>query len=410
VIGVLYADHSSPAKALSESTINLFAAFCNLAAISIDNALAHQRVIREKTELEKYVHQAREEYPEIVGKSDSVEKLRDHIGLAALSPLDILITGESGTGKELVAKAIHRSGNQKGKKLITVDCGALSESLAEAELFGYRKGAFTGALENRQGLLEAAHNGMIFLDEVSNLPFRLQPKLLRVLQEREVRRIGETISRKIDFRVIAATNRDLLEEVKAGQFRKDLYYRLKQMEIRVPPLRERREDISLLIEWFLKKAEEEGTGCSRNLTLAALRLLRRYSYPGNIRELKNIILCSYYSTVSGSIGIDQLPPEVRGASIENDNRDLDGAARIYREILEGKGGFEDLVKKPFLQRQFNAAVVRDVIRRALQDSGGNYRRAFELLRIPEQSYALTLQFLKRNRCYLDFRSFRRGPT
>ena len=390
------------------STINLFAAFCNVAAIAIDNALAHQRVIREKSELEKYVHQAREEYPEIVGKSDSVEKLRDQMGLAALSPLDILITGESGTGKELVAKAIHRSGKRKGRKLITVDCGALSESLAEAELFGYRKGTFTGALENRQGLLEAAHNGMIFLDEVSNLPIRLQPKLLRALQEREVRRIGETMPRKIDIRVIAATNKDLFDEVKAGRFRKDLYYRLKQMEIRVPPLRELKEDISLLLEWFLERAKEEGVGGVKNLTPEALKLLRKYSYPGNIRELKNIVSCSYYSTISGNIGVEELPLEIRRDRVEKTNPDLGDAARLYREILEGDGGFEDLVKRPFLQRQLNAAVVRDVIRRSLQDSGGKYRRAFELLRISEQNYALTLQFLKRNQCYLDFRSFRSG--
>ena len=190
---MLYADHSSPAEGLSESAINLFAAFSNLAAIAIDNALAHQKLVKEKSELEQYLHHARDEYREIVGKSAVMEQLRDRIGLAAASPLDILITGESGTGKELVAEAIRRTGRRKSGKFIPVDCGSLSDSLAEAELFGYRKGAFTGATENRQGLLEAAQGGIIFLDEISNLPFRLQAKLLRVLQEREVRRIGETL-------------------------------------------------------------------------------------------------------------------------------------------------------------------------------------------------------------------------
>ena len=406
VMGVLYADRTSPIRALSESTINLFAAFCNLAAIAIDNALAHQQVVREKTELEKYLHQAREEYPEIIGKSAVVEALRDRIGLAAKSPLDILVTGESGTGKELVARAIHRSGKRKGKKLIPVDCGAFSDNLAEAELFGYRKGTFTGAFENRQGLLEAANDGIVFLDEVSNLPLRLQPKLLRVLQEREVRRIGETVPRKIDVQVIAATNRDLLEEVRAGRFREDLLYRLKQMEIYVPPLRERPEDVPLLIEWFLRREAERGNGPSKEFSSEALKLLRRYSYPGNIRELKNIVSGSFYTTVSGIIGPDDLPPEVRRGSIEKINQELSGAGRLYGKILEGEGDFEELVKKPFMQHRYNAALVREVIRRALQDAGGNYRNAFRLLRIPERRYAVTMQFLKRNKCYLDFRPFR----
>ena len=247
---------------------------------------------------------------------------------------------------------------------------------------------------------------MIFFDEISNLPFRLQAKLLRVLQEREVRRIGETVPRKIDVQVIAATNRDLLEEVKAGRFREDLFYRLKQLEIRVPSLRERPEDIPLLVEWFLEREAEQRGGHSKKFTPEALELLKRYSYPGNIRELKNIVSGSYYSTVSRAIGLDSLPPEVRWADMEDIRREPDEAARLYREILEGKGNFEDLVKKPFQQRQFNAAIVRDVIQRALRDAGGRYRTAFMRLRIPDQHYALTMQFLKRNKCYLDFRPFR----
>ncbi len=408
IMGVLYADHPNASKNLSESIINLFAAFCNLAAIALENALAHQRLAKEKSELEHYLHQARDAYPEIVGSSAPVEALRDRISLAAASPLDILIVGESGTGKELVAQAIYRTGSRKSGKFIAVDCGSLTDSLTEAEFFGYRKGAFTGASENRQGLLEAANGGIIFLDEICNLPFRLQAKLLRVLQEREVRRIGETVPRKINIQVIAATNKDLFEEIKSGQFRKDLFYRLKEMEIRVPPLRERLEDVPLLIQWFLEETAKRGNGRPKKLLPEAFQLLKNYTYPGNIRELKNIVSGSYFSTAATIIGPEELPAEVRGAFIGEVESEHKGAARLYLEILEGRGGFEDLVKKPFLRRQFTVSLVRGVIQNALKDSGGVYRSAFARLRIPDRQYAVTLQFLKHNKCYVDYRPFRRS--
>jgi transcriptional regulator with GAF, ATPase, and Fis domain len=406
ILGVLYADHSSPAGGLSESTVSLFAAFCNIAAMAIDNALARQQLVQEKTELEKYLHQAREEYAEIIGRCASVELLRDRIGLAAASPVDILITGESGTGKELVARAIHRTGRRKNGKFVAVDCGSLSDNLAEAELFGFRKGAFTGAAENRQGLLEAAHGGILFLDELSNLPFPLQAKFLRVLQEREVRRLGEIIPRKIDIQVIAATNKDLLEEMRNEKFRSDLYYRLKAIEIRVPPLRERSGDILLLIEWFLSKSAEQEKGRSKKFLPEALELLKGYSYPGNIRELRNIVVSSYYSTAKTSLGIDDLPPEVRHGKALSAGPESSAADGIYREIFEGRGDFESLVQAPFLRHQFGSSFVRAIIQRALEDSGGIYLQAFVLLRIPESRYSVTMQFLKRNNCYINFRPFR----
>ncbi len=407
ILGVLYADHSSPAGGLSESAVSLFAAFCNIAAMAIDNALAHQQLMQEKNELQKYLHQARDEYAEIVGHSAPVELLRDKIGLAAISPVDILITGESGTGKELVARAIHRTGLRKMDKFIAVDCGSLSDNLAEAELFGYRKGAFTGAAENRQGLLEAANGGILFLDELSNFPFHIQSKLLRVLQEREVRRLGETSPRKIDIQVIAATNKDLFEEIRCGRFRSDLFYRLKTVEIRVPPLRDRPDDIPLLIQWFLYQAIEQSGGVPKNFSPDALNLLKRYSYPGNIRELRNIVLGTYYSTAKTNLGPDDLPPEVRRGNIIADGPELSAARGIYLEILEGRGSFESLIHEPFAQHLFGSSLVRAVIQQALEDSGGRYRQAFNLLRVPESRYSLTMQFLKRNNCYLDYRPFRR---
>jgi transcriptional regulator with GAF, ATPase, and Fis domain len=406
VLGLLYADHSMPAGGLSESAINLFAAFCNLSAIAIDNALSHQRLLKEKNELEQYILQVHDGYREIVGKSACVEALRNRIRLAAASPLDIVIVGESGTGKELIARAIHRTGRRKSGTFVPVDCGSLSDSLAEAELFGYRKGAFTGAVENRQGLLEAAEGGIIFLDEISNLPFRLQAKLLRVLQEREVRRIGETVPRKIDIQVIAATNKDLLVEIRKGRFREDLYYRLNAMEIRVPALRERLEDVSLLIHWFLAKIAELESGRLKKFSSDAMAMLNRYSYPGNVRELKNIVANSYYSTSGVLIGIEELPAEIKRDGTNINTSDSNPADRVYREILASRGNFEELIKIPFLKHQLNSSAVRGIIRMALKDSGGRYRDAFALLRIPEKKYSVTMQFLRRNNCYLDFRPFR----
>jgi Nif-specific regulatory protein len=410
ILGVLYGDHHLPAESLSEAVVNLFAAFCNLAAVAIDNALAHQKLVREKSELEEYLHQARDRYAEIIGKSDVVEALRDRIGLAAGSPLDILIIGESGTGKELVAKAIHRTGRRKTAKFVALDCGSLSDTLAEAELFGYRKGAFTGAVENRPGLLESAHGGIIFLDEVSNMPLHLQAKLLRVLQEREVRRIGETAPRKIDVQVIAATNKDLLEEMREGRFRNDLYYRLKKMEIRVPALRDRSGDIPLLLEWFLDGIVQAEGGRQKKFSQEAKQLLESYEYPGNIRELQSIVARSYYSAKGIVLDVDELPPEVHPTDQAKFNQEAGSAARLYAKMAEGSGNFEELIRKPFLNHQLSVSMVRGVIERALKDSGGNYRDAFSRLNIPDREYSLTLRFLKRYTCFVDYRPFRRKQT
>jgi Nif-specific regulatory protein len=408
-IGLLYADHRLSRESLSESTINLFAAFCNLAAVAIDNALGHRRLMQEKKELEQYVRQVAGEYPELVGRSAAMQALRERIALAAASPLDVLIYGESGTGKELVARALHRTGRRAAGKFVALDCGSLSDSLVESELFGYRKGAFTGAVENRAGLLEAADGGVIFLDEISNLSLRLQRKLLRVLQEREVRRIGETAARKINVQVIAATNKDLRQEIRAGRFRKDLYFRLDAMEINVPPLRDRTEDVPLLLEWFLDQTGRN-EGCrTKAFSQEAHALLVRYSFPGNVRELKNIVEGSYYSTPGEIIEIGHLPAVVRDGEGETALWEPAPAAwQVFKRIRDGQGRFDDLVKTPFLERQIGSGQVRQVIHLALAEAGGRYRDAFRLLGIPAREYAIMIQFLKRNKCYLDFRPYRKS--
>jgi two-component system response regulator PilR (NtrC family) len=199
----------------------------------------------------------------------------------------VLITGESGTGKELVARAIHFNSAQKKGPFVTVNCGALPETLLESELFGSMKGAFTGAISNRQGLFEAAHGGTIFLDEISSTTPALQIKLLRVIQEREFKRVGGTADIKVDVRVLAASNRDLLAEVKKGAFREDLYYRLNVIPIHLPPLRERREDIPLLTDFFLKKFALNRE--PKTIAPDAMKVFMNYQWPGNVRELENTV-------------------------------------------------------------------------------------------------------------------------
>lgn len=223
---------------------------------------------------------------DLVGTSPAFQICLNQARQAALRQATVLITGESGTGKELFAHSIHRLGNRSGRPFIKVNCPAIPANLLESELFGHERGAFTGAAQEKPGKFELAEGGSIFLDEIGDLELLLQAKLLRVLQEHEVERLGATKVKKVDVRVIAATNRDLLEQVAQGLFRKDLYYRLDVIHIHIPPLRERREDIPVLMEYLLKK---HGGGIARRVQREAMELLNRYSWPGNVREMENLV-------------------------------------------------------------------------------------------------------------------------
>lgn len=228
-------------------------------------------------------------YAGIVGHSKKIEQLIDLIERVKNNRATVLIQGESGTGKELVARAIHYKGSFAANPFIAVNCGAIPEELLESELFGYKKGAFTGANENRQGFFQAAAGGTIFLDEIGTAPLTVQTRLLRVLQEKEVRRIGEQKAQKIEIRIIAATNSDLHQMVQKGSFREDLYYRLNVVNIETPPLRDHKSDIPFLAKNFLRKYAAEYAKPKIQFTEKALELLERYSWPGNVRELENVI-------------------------------------------------------------------------------------------------------------------------
>lgn len=247
----------------------------------------------------------------IVGSSAKIQDVLRMVSRLKDTRTPVLITGESGTGKELVARAIHFRGSFASRPFVAVDCGSLVPTLIESELFGYEKGAFTGALKTRTGLFHSADGGTIFLDEIGELPLEMQAKLLRVLQEKEVRPVGGNHPTRVDVRVIAATNRDLEKEYRSGTFRKDLYFRLNVVTIHVPPLRERRSDIPMLAHWFLDRC---ASGRSVQVTNAAMKSLLQYDWPGNVRELENCVERALALGNQQTIDIDDLPPAIASTS------------------------------------------------------------------------------------------------
>jgi two-component system response regulator HydG len=275
----------------------------------LDRVLGHLQLSSENRILRQQV-KSKEGFGAIVGRSPEMEKLYRIISKAAHSSHPVLILGESGTGKELVARSIHFSGSYRDKPFVAIDCGSLVPTLIESELFGYVKGAFTGANKNKDGLLQAADGGTIFLDEIGELPIDLQSKLLRALQEKEIRPVGGTKSVPIDVRVLAATNRDLEQAVSQGTFRKDLYFRLNVLSLRIPQLRQRKQDIPLLVGHFLERLTRS-TGVQRNISDDALKLMLSYDWPGNIRELENCIERSCALTSGPTIHIVDLPTTIQ---------------------------------------------------------------------------------------------------
>lgn len=254
----------------------------------VKNALEKQGLKRENVLLKKSVSE-RDSFCGMIGKSQRMRELFDMIRKVAASQSNVLILGESGTGKELAARSIHSCSPRRSKPFVAVNCGAIPENLIESELFGHKKGSFTGAVSDRPGLFEQAEGGTLFLDEISELPLLLQTKLLRVLQEREFRRVGDAQTRKADVRMVCASNRDLEGEVREGAFREDLFYRINVVQLVMPPLRERIEDIPLLVEYFCRKYQGGGAAVPVSVTPGALKALMNHSFPGNIRELENCI-------------------------------------------------------------------------------------------------------------------------
>lgn len=285
-----YASADTAIKAMKEGAYDYITKPFKVEEIKliIKNALEKKNLQKENVLL-KQAMRDRFHFGNIIGQSPKMVTLYDLLEKVSPTKTNILVTGESGTGKELVAKAIHYNSPRKEKPFVTLNCGAIPESLIESELFGHMKGAFTDAIATKKGLFEVADEGTIFLDEISELPLLMQVKLLRVLQDKEFKRVGGTEDIRVDVRIIAATNKELEEAVKEKRFREDLFYRLNVIQIKLPPLRDRREDIQILANHFLKKYSQELSKNISKISPEALQILLNYEYPGNVRELQNII-------------------------------------------------------------------------------------------------------------------------
>ncbi len=275
--------------------------------------------------------------PGVIGSGAAMREVARITHQVAPSKACVLIVGETGTGKELIARAVHDLSPRFSGPYIRVNCGALTESLLESELFGHVKGSFTGAVDNRTGRFEAAHTGSIFLDEINSTTPKLQVKLLRVLQEGEFERVGDIRTVKVDTRIIAATNRDLLDEIDGGRFREDLYYRLNVVPIYLPPLRERREDIGQLVEFFLKRYADQNRKEVRRVHSEAMRLLRDHDWPGNVRELQNYVERAVILGNGPELTVDHLPPQLRGESAPRPIRSRGGDLNALTTELVRQG-------------------------------------------------------------------------
>ncbi|MCE2435844.1 MAG: sigma 54-interacting transcriptional regulator, partial [Candidatus Latescibacteria bacterium] len=336
VIGALYVDHRGMDNAFSQADQTFLQAFANLVSVALVNAKMYAQVEEKAQYLQQEVER-RYQLDDLFGQSDAMQMVYQFIERAAKSDIPVLVQGETGTGKELAARAIHYNSTRKDQRFLWQNCAALSPELLKSELFGHKKGAFTGATENHIGIFEEANEGTVFLDEIGDAPPQLQRSLLRVLQEGEVRRVGETVDRAVDVRIIAATNRDLKKEVENGSFREDLYYRLHVIQIDIPPLREHLEDVPLLAEHLLIRAKEESNKSVGGLTVGAIRALTSYKWPGNVRELENeirraVALAEEEGDITPDLFSEAVGHAVSGVSVEYQGR-LQDCMQEYEKRL-----------------------------------------------------------------------------
>lgn len=329
---------------------------------ALENRLLKREVARLKREVE-----SRYQFHHLIGKSPSMQRIYDFVERISGSSSNVLVTGESGTGKELVAKAIHYNGSRKDGPFIAVNCAAIPETLLESELFGYKKGAFTDAKIDKKGLVFEANEGTLFLDEVTEMPPTLQAKLLRLIEEREVRPLGDTNSYPVDARVISTSNRDVKSLIQEGRFREDLFYRLKVIDIELPPLRERREDIPLLVQHFLNKFGQDSKKKLSGISEEALKILLNYSWPGNVRELENVIQRAITLSQHEEILPEDLPTP----------------------LVEVAG--ENLIEKGLKEKYTVEQLEKEYIRKVLAKVGGNKSKAAEILGFDRKTLYRKLQ-------------------
>jgi two-component system response regulator AtoC len=344
---------------------------------ALDGAIEQRRLKSENAWLREQLQQ-RYSFEGIIGRSQAMRDLFQTLETVARTASTILITGETGTGKEVVARAIHHASPRRTQRFVALNCSAIPENLLEAEIFGHVRGAFTGAIGSRQGRLEQAHRGTLFLDEVGTMSMPLQMKMLRVLQEREFERVGDNQTIKVDVRVIAATNADLGRMVQDGTFREDLYYRLNVIPVTLPPLRDRREDIPLLVQHFLKKFCDEVPRPAMTVSQAAMRSLMTYGWPGNVRQLENAMERAVaLSGGRSQVELSDLPSDIQRASSAG-------------ELIPGLAlPDEGLDFDAFISR-----IEHEVIRRALERTGGNKAAAASVLNLKRTTLVEKLKRLE----------------
>jgi transcriptional regulator with PAS, ATPase and Fis domain len=362
----------------------------------------------------------------LVGQSAALLDIKEEIARVARTDAKVLITGETGTGKELVAHGLHVCSGRASGAFVTVNCAGLPETLLESELFGYVRGSFTGASRDKPGKLEVAHNGTVFLDEIGEMTLRMQGLLLRFLETGELQKVGTYgESKPVNVRVIAATNRNLRELITQGQFREDLFYRINVIQIAVPPLRERREDVPLLLNHFLKVTHSQngngqprpngngnGNGHDRSYTFSpeALAALTAYTWPGNVRELRNIVERVVVNARSTTLGVNDLPSEVRARQsvFERPVRERRRTVgdELYKRLVRDGECFWSAVYPLYMQREITRNNVRELIRRGLEDARGNYKIVLRLFNMPPEDYKKFLNFLRKHDCQLSFKEYR----
>jgi len=340
--------------------------------LTIERGLEKKALEDEVTQLRSLLSE-RSDLPKVMGNSIEIQKLVDMIRRVATSDFCVLIQGESGTGKELVAEAIHANSNRSEGPLVILDCGAIPETLIESELFGYEKGAFTGAVKRKEGFFEAAHKGILFLDEISNLPKSMQMKLLRVIQTKQISHLGSTRLIPVDVRILCATNRDLLDAVKKGDFRRDLFYRINEFAIQVPPLRQRKDDLLYLANLFLNEVVEELNKKLDGFSKEVQRILLSYDWPGNVRELRNVVRRAAL-LADRNITPECFPDEL--VQLGQDGISMDGAELL---LLEGLSWKE-------LKKQNQIKLEKRVFSKLLERTGGNKLKASQILKMDYKTF------------------------
>ena len=340
----------------------------------LDKALERNRIVAENRQLRSEVW-AKYDYSNFIGHSEAMSRVFEVMSKVAETKSTVLILGESGTGKELAARSIHFNSPRRDRAFVPINCGAVPANLLESEFFGYVRGAFSGADRPKKGLFEEADGGTLFLDEVSELPLDMQVKILRAIQEEEIRALGESATRKVDLRLIAATNKDLSAEVKAGRFREDLYYRLNVISLNIPPLRDRLGDIPLLARHFLLQAAAKHGMPEKKLSAEAVRLLSEHTWPGNVRELMNVMEQAAIMSDGSTIGAADLPFGSAAAG-------PDGlTVRVPDDVVDLKAALADVVEQ----------TERIMIRRTLERTGHNRTRTAEALGISRRTLITKIQ-------------------